>query len=144
VKNKGDVEPPRRAGAEDSVESLRETMRQKAFKHGSGCAQNTGRKIETRYFSGVHYRVVCNSDTITLALLTLGSVAEGRSDGGRGSGCAECYSGMNWTASPHIPGGWEALRDAGLRYGRLGPFPTQQAALQALEDWWLKRLGVSE
>jgi hypothetical protein len=29
-------------------------------------------------------------------------------------------------------------------WGRLGPFATRQEALQALEDWWLRRLGVDQ
>lgn len=50
-----------------------------------------------------------------------------------GSVGRRCGNNKQWKAYPHVPE---------MACSDLGPFKTRKAAFDALEQWWLKRLGV--
>lgn len=61
---------------------------------------------------------------------------------------AECSASYPWSATPLVAEEMEedarrTLPVGGTKWGRLGPFKTRREALEALEDWWLRRLGVT-
>lgn len=104
--------------------------------HGRSCMQRT-LDAETEYFTGNTYHYLDGS--LQLTTLSLGSVTRGypkKKDRGHcfffNQGCSPS---LPWIAVPWLPRGGEKI-------DHLGPFKTKQEALEALEEFWLKRLGV--
>jgi hypothetical protein len=122
----------------------------KGIRHGDSCFQRV-ELVETGQFSGISIR--CGSgDPYTF--LVLGVVGRGYPTAKkRRSGCyfyeSETTAKKPWTATIWVPEDQKQGLACQLQHyegdmsRRIGPFATRQEGLEALEAFWLRRLGVS-